>query len=138
MAGDNRGNGDAHEVLKKNSSSSDKTYENFNISAAKESSDGLPWSPHVDAQGNTKSPILSQALMAIRMEDFTSIHKKPCVREALLVGIGIGFGAGGIRASLGGMSFVIYFLHISDFLSADFQSLYLGCWDLLLWFMDHV
>lgn len=101
MTGNTRANSDAHEALKE-TSSSDKSYENFNISAAKESIDGLPWSPPANAEGNIKSPILSQALMAIKMEDFKSIHKKPCVREALMVGIGLGFGAWGIRASLGG------------------------------------
>ena len=105
MTSNTRANNDAHEALKE-TSPSDKSYENFNISAAKESINGLPWSPPVDAEGNTNSPTLSQALMAIKMEDFKSIHKKPCVREALLAGIGIGFGAGGIRFSLGGRSFV--------------------------------
>ena len=138
MAGDTGANIDAHDALDKSPSSSDKVYENFNISAAKESSDGFPRSSLVVAEGNTKSPTLRQAVMAIKMEDFTSIHKKPCVREALLTGIGVGFGVGGIRASLGGRSFIREILDISDFGSAHFESLQLGCWKLLLWFIDHV
>lgn len=106
MASDTSPNNEHHDALNKNPSSSDKVYENFNVSAAQESSNGLPWRPPVDAEGNTKSPTLSQALMTIKLDDFKSVHKKPCVREALLVGIGAGFGAGGIRASLGGGSFI--------------------------------
>lgn len=138
MAGDSGTNIDHHEALNRTSCSSDKIYENFNISAAKESSDGLPWSPPVDAEGNPKSSTLSQALMAIKLEDFKSIHKKPCVREALLMGLGVGFGVGGMRTSLGGRSSICEILYISDFLSAHFQSLQLGCWKLLPWFMDHI
>lgn len=102
MAGDTRATPTPHDALEKTSSSPENAYENFNISAAKESSNGLPWSAPIKAGGNTKNPTLSQALMTIKVDDFKSIHQRPCVRESLLVGIGVGFGAGGIRASLGG------------------------------------
>lgn len=39
---------------------------------------------------------------SITLEEFLSIHKKPCVRDALLAGITGGFLVGGGRAALGG------------------------------------
>lgn len=50
------------------------------------------------AGGQTKEIGLGDAIEAIKLEDFTVIHKKPCVRDALMVGIGAGFGVGGVRA----------------------------------------
>lgn len=123
MAEDTSANINSHDALKKTSSSPGQVYENFNISAAKESLNALPRSAPINKEGDTKSPTLSQALLTIKVDDFKSIHKNPCVREALLVGIGVGFGAGGIRASLGGMSFIRETHYIPDFLSTHFQSL---------------
>ena len=42
------------------------------------------------------------AFRSVRLSDFKEVHKKPCVRESFLVGIGAGFGVGGFRAILGG------------------------------------
>lgn len=61
-----------------------------------------PWSAPDRTAGKIENPTLSKALKTIKVEDFKHIHQKPCVRDALLVGMGIGFGAGGLRASLGG------------------------------------
>ena len=41
-------------------------------------------------------------IKSIRPSDFLEFHKVPCVREALLTGIGSGFGVGGLRAVFGG------------------------------------
>jgi cytochrome c oxidase assembly protein subunit 20 len=54
------------------------------------------------AGGQTKDIGLGDAFEAIKLEEFTEIHKKPCVRDALMVGIGSGFGVGGVRALVGG------------------------------------
>lgn len=35
-------------------------------------------------------------------QPITEIHKRPCVRDAFMTGIGTGFAAGGIRAIFGG------------------------------------
>lgn len=43
------------------------------------------------------------ALRTIKPTEFTEVHKKPCVRDAFLTGIGGGFGIGGLRAIWGGM-----------------------------------
>lgn len=105
MADDTSANTNSHGSLNKTSSRPDKVYENFNTSAAKESLNRLPRSAPGNVENITKSPTLSQALTTIKVDDFKNFHQKPCVRDALLVGIGVGFGAGGIRASLGCMSF---------------------------------
>lgn len=42
------------------------------------------------------------ALKSIKSNEFKEVHKKPCVRDALLTGIGGGFGIGGVRAIWGG------------------------------------
>ena len=41
-------------------------------------------------------------LKTIKLSEIKEVHKKPCVRESLLTGIGGGFGIGGIRAIWGG------------------------------------
>jgi len=48
-------------------------------------------------------PKLADAIKTVRIEDFKQVHMYPCVRESLLMGIGGGFGIGGVRALLGGM-----------------------------------
>lgn len=48
-----------------------------------------------------KEASYSDALRSIRISDFQEVHKKPCARDALLTGIGGGFGIGGVRAILG-------------------------------------
>ena len=58
----------------------------------------LPGGTENTAGGQTKEIGLGDAIESIKMEDFTVIHKKPCVRDALMVGIGAGFGVGGVRA----------------------------------------
>lgn len=58
------------------------------------------------AGGQTKDIGLGDAIESIKMEDFSEIHRKPCVRDSLMTGIGSGFGIGGVRALFGGMSSV--------------------------------
>lgn len=38
----------------------------------------------------------------IKLSDFTELPTKPCVREALLTGLGAGFALGGVRGVFGG------------------------------------
>lgn len=54
-----------------------------------------------------QQPTVSQALKTVALEDFTQLHKKPCARESLLVGMGAGFGLGGLRWIVGGMQHVM-------------------------------
>lgn len=58
----------------------------------------MPGGTENTAGGQTKEIGLGDAIESIKMEDFTVIHKKPCVRDALMVGIGSGFGVGGLKA----------------------------------------
>jgi cytochrome c oxidase assembly protein subunit 20 len=54
------------------------------------------------AGGRQQAPALTDAVKTVKLEDFKKVHMYPCVRESLLVGIGSGFGIGGIRALWGG------------------------------------
>ena len=65
----------------------------------------MPGGTENTAGGQTKEIGIGDALESIKLEEFTEIHKKPCVRDALMTGIGSGFGVGGVRALAGGMSY---------------------------------
>lgn len=56
------------------------------------------------AGGKVKEATFIDGLKTVRLSELTSVHEKPCVREALMTGIGAGFGSGGLRAILGGKS----------------------------------
>ena len=47
-------------------------------------------------------PKLGDVVKTVRLEDFKQVYMYPCVRESLLMGIGGGFGIGGVRALWGG------------------------------------
>lgn len=87
------------------SAPTEKTYDTFNYPATPENVNSLPDAngPKANKQQPTNAGIV-EGLKSIRLEDFKEVHKKPCTREGFLTGIGIGFGVGGIRAILGGMS----------------------------------
>ncbi|QIX00579.1 hypothetical protein AMS68_006096 [Peltaster fructicola] len=53
------------------------------------------------AGGQLPEVTLQGAIGTIKAEEFWDIAKKPCVRDAFMTGIGVGFGAGGLRAILG-------------------------------------
>ena len=79
-----------------------KTYETFNVPAAPENANALPGGNTNTAGGRPKEVGIIDAAKTVRLEDLKEVHKKPCVRDALLTGIGAGFGIGGIRGILGG------------------------------------
>ena len=108
MTADTRPSSSPHDSSEKASPVSEKAYENLNTSDAQESSSGSPWSASHRTQGDivNSNPTWSQALKTVKLEDFKTIHQKPCVRDALLTGICVGFGAGGVRATLGGRLFL--------------------------------
>ncbi|KAI9822488.1 MAG: hypothetical protein M1827_000207 [Pycnora praestabilis] len=81
------------------SSNNLKVYETFN--APPENANAIPGGAANTAGGRPQDVGLTEAAKTIRLEDFKSIHKLPCVRDALLAGIGSGFGMGGVRAILG-------------------------------------
>lgn len=49
---------------------------------------------------------LGTAFDSIKWEEFKGIHKKPCVRDSFLTGIGSGAGIGGLRFLFGGMCII--------------------------------
>lgn len=79
-----------------------KIYERFPVSATPENSNALPGGTTNTAGGRPKDAGLIDAAKTVKLEELTEVHKKPCVRDSLLTGIGTSFGVGGIRAILGG------------------------------------
>ena len=61
------------------------------------------------AGGKIEEANIMDALRTIKSSDFKDVHKKPCVRDALLTGIGGGFGIGGARVIWGGTIVVVAF-----------------------------
>ena len=69
------------------------------------------------------------AMRSIQLSDFQEVHKKPCVRDALLTGIGGGFGIGGVRAILGSMSTSSHLAkYHADQCRLCMENLQLGSW----------
>lgn len=65
------------------------------------------------AGGKTPEVSLSNAFDGgLKWSDFTELPKRPCVRDALMTGIGSGFAFGGVRAIFGGTSMRIPTLSI--------------------------
>ena len=63
------------------------------------------WSKPVEAKDVTNErPSISEAVSTIKPEDFSNLANYPCTRNALLHGIGAGFGMGGVRFIVGGRS----------------------------------
>ncbi|KAL2835006.1 hypothetical protein BDW59DRAFT_136964 [Aspergillus cavernicola] len=71
-----------------------------------------------DAFGNPEEPVnmlpnatgkkandasVTQAMKSMSLNNVTSFHKAPCARDSLLLGIGAGFGVGGVKGVLGGL-----------------------------------
>ena len=50
------------------------------------------------AGGKVGDVTITDAAKTIKWEEFKSLHKKPCVRDSLLAGIGTGFAFGSVRA----------------------------------------
>ncbi|KAL4921855.1 hypothetical protein BDW62DRAFT_197558 [Aspergillus aurantiobrunneus] len=46
---------------------------------------------------------VAEAMKSLSLNNATSFYKAPCARDSLLLGIGAGFGVGGVRGVLGGM-----------------------------------
>lgn len=85
------------------SSSEGTAHEPYAVPVAPPNANALPGGAGLNtAGGRAKQASYFDALRRIQLSDFQEIHKKPCVRDALLTGIGGGFGIGGVRAILGG------------------------------------
>ena len=69
---------------------------------APENANALPGGGWNTAGGKNKEASIIDAAKTVHLADFKEVHKKPCVRDALMTGIGAGFGIGGLRSILGG------------------------------------
>ncbi|MCJ1256717.1 hypothetical protein MMC24_004541 [Lignoscripta atroalba] len=78
-----------------------KTYSTFNTPTPPPNANLLPGGSINTAGGHPREATLVEAAKTIRLDELKEVHKRPCVRDALLVGIGGGFGIGGVRGVLG-------------------------------------
>ena len=92
------------------------------------------------AGGKPQEAGFIDALRSIKPSEIKEVHKKPCVRDSLLTGIGGGFGIGGVRAIWGGTSFIIQGVLTTeaDSLSYRLVFLQLGCWLICIWLFPDV
>ena len=70
--------------------------------APPENANAIPGGATNTAGGRVKEATLWDGLKSIKLEDVREFHKRPCVRDALLVGMGSGFALGGGRMVFGG------------------------------------
>lgn len=73
------------------------------------------------AGGRTKQAGYFDALRSIQLSDFQEVHKKPCVRDALMTGIAGGFGISGVRAVLGASVWKICNTAVMSFVFGSFM-----------------
>ncbi len=66
-----------------------------------ENANMMPGGTANTAGGRLPEPTTVDALKLIRLEEYKEFHKKPCVRDAMLTGIGGGFAVGGTTAIFG-------------------------------------
>ncbi len=100
-------------------------HEPYAVPVAPPSANALPEGAGLNtAGGRTKEAGYFDALRSIQLSDFQEVHKKPCARDALLTGIGGGFGIGGVRAILGG---TFASLHIAGIILIHIASVWKTC-----------
>ena len=136
MAADTRDPDSSSQPTQALQDSNPKTYERFGTSSPSNNyaSDGggaaveaarpqnanlLPGGTINTAGGKVRETSILEAAKTIKLRDFRELHKKPCARESFLVGIGAGFGIGGLRAVMGGL-FVFFFFFFFPFLFSGF------------------
>ena len=69
-----------------------------------ENANMIPGGTQNTAGGKVPEVTLSNAFEGgLKLKDFTELPQRPCVRDALMAGIGAGFAFGGVRAIFGGM-----------------------------------
>ena len=102
MAGDIRDNAPPPPESSNERPYQGKIYERFHVPATPENANALPGGTTNTAGGRPKEAGLLEAAKTVRVQELTEVHKKPCVRDSLLTGMGASFGVGGLRAILGG------------------------------------
>jgi hypothetical protein len=71
----------------------------------------MPGATFDPSRQKPKELTISESLSSISMKDFSTFHKKPCARDSLMIGMGAGFGIGGIRGIVGG-KFLVHLLFV--------------------------
>ena len=109
MAGDTRQEASAKAAALSDTShtaaAQDMKHEDYRVPIAPTANaNALPAGGLNTAGGKLKEAGFIDGLKTVHLSDIREIHKKPCVRDALMTGIGAGFGIGGLRAVLGGAS----------------------------------
>lgn len=67
--------------------------------------------PGAGSKGGKSSDVtVTEAMKSMSFKDATSFYKAPCARDSLLLGIGAGFGIGGVRGVLGGKKGIDYLM----------------------------
>lgn len=59
--------------------------------------------PGTVSNSKKEEATVTEAMKSLSTKDLTTFYKMPCARDALMLGIGVAFGVGGIRAILGGI-----------------------------------
>jgi len=83
------------------------------------------WNKPIDEQDakNHAGPVsFTEAVETVKIGELSEVAKYPCVRNALLQGIGAGFGAGGLRFVAGGHVFRCVNWACGTFLAASMAS----------------
>lgn len=106
--------------------SKDKSRRDSNGPVQPENANEFPGGSINTAGGQTRNANVLDALKSVRLTDFKEVHRKPCVRDALLPGIGAGFVMGGIRAIMGGMLNIVPLPMKSDGNRSNLHRMYLG------------
>lgn len=102
MAADTREDTQVKPSALSSSTPHDKKTEPYVVPVAPPNANALPQSSGLNtAGGKAKEAGVFDALRSIKSSEFKEVHKKPCVRDALLTGIGGGFGIGCVRAIWG-------------------------------------
>lgn len=65
---------------------------------APESANMIPGGTEHTAGGRAVDVTIGDAAKSIKKEDWSTFHKKPCVKDSFMLGIGSGFAMGSIRA----------------------------------------
>lgn len=68
-----------------------------------ENANMMPGGTENTAGGKTKDVSFLDGIKSIKADDWTNLHRKPCVRDSLLTGIGAGVATGSMRAIWRGM-----------------------------------
>ena len=98
--------GQAREAASATARHTKPAYESFAGPPA--SANAMPGGTENTAGGRGADLSVASVARTLKLEDFQKVHRQPCARDSLLLGISGGFGVGGVRAVLGGESLCVF------------------------------